>query len=89
MIKFLYQLTYMENSGEQLFRNSIKKFNINIRKEVQVKLVVTYNTTRLSFLLIRKVALANIFFCCLSFLLPGMSPRLYWKKQREHFGKNK
>ena len=77
MIKFLSQLTYMENSGQQLFRNSIKKLNINIRKEVQVKLVATYNTTRLSFLLIRKVALANILFCCLSFLLPRMSPRLY------------
>ena len=39
----------MGNAGEQLVRSCIKKLKRNIRKDVQVKFVGTYNTTKLSF----------------------------------------
>ena len=49
MIKLCINLTYMGNAGEQLVRSCIKKLKRNIRKDVQVKFVGTYNTTKLSF----------------------------------------
>ena len=53
-IKLYLNLPYMGNAGEQLARSCIKKLKRNIRREFQVKFVVTYNRTK-AFLQIRKI----------------------------------
>ena len=39
----------MGNAGEQLVRSCVKRLKRDTQKEVKVKFVVTYNTTKLSF----------------------------------------
>ena len=48
----------MGNAGEQLVRSCVKTLNRNIRKEVEVKVAVTYNTTE-AFLQIQKFRLSH------------------------------
>ena len=71
MIKLYIDLPYMRNAGKQLVRRCIKKLKRNIRKEFQVKFVVTYNTTKLSFFNNMKDCITNLassfiayYFCC-------------------------
>ena len=60
MIKLYINLPYMGNAGEELIKSCIKKLKRNIRKEVQVKFVVTYNTTKLTFFTNMKDRITNI-----------------------------
>ena len=56
----------MGNAGEQLVRRCIKKLKRNIQKEVEVKFVFIYNTTKLSFFISTKhhiTELASYHFC--------------------------
>ena len=90
MIKLYINLPYMRYAEEQLIRSCIKKLKISIRKEVQVKFVVTYNTTKLSFFTnskdrITKLAYSNMFYHFFS----RMSPRLHWKNRENTLGKDK
>ena len=52
------------------------------------KIFVTSNTTKLSFFTKRSHYKASIFFCGLSFSLPRMSSRLYWKNRENTLGKD-
>ena len=90
MIKLYINLPYMGYAGKQLVRSCIKKLKRNIRKEVQVKFVVTYNTTKLSFFTnskdrITKLASSNAFYHF--FLFAQNVTTIILKKLREHFGK--
>ena len=90
MIKFYINLPYMGYAWKQLVRSCIKKLKRNIRKEVQIKFVATYNTPKLSFLTnskdrITKLASSNAFYNF--FLFAQNVTTIILKKQREHFGK--
>ena len=90
MIKLYINLPYMGYAGKQLVRSCINKLKRNIRKEVRVKFVVTYNTTKLSFFTnskdrITKLASSNAFYHF--FLFAQNVTTIILKKLREHFGK--
>ena len=78
----------MGNAGGKLVRSCIKKHRSNIRKKVHIKFVVTYNTTKLNFLQIRKIRYKASIFLCISFSLPRIAPQLHWKNRENAFGKD-
>ena len=49
IIKFYLNLPYFGRAGEMLVKNCIRTLKKNIKKDVRVIFVVTYNTTKLSF----------------------------------------
>ena len=49
IIKFYLNLPYFGRAGEILVKTCIRTLKKNVKKDVRVTFVVTYNTTKLSF----------------------------------------
>ena len=73
----------MGNVGEKLIRSCIKKHRSNTRKKVHVKFVVTYNTTKLNFLQIRKIPLQSQYLLMYIIFPAQNSTTITLEKQRE------
>ena len=93
MIKLYINLPYMGNAGEQLVKSCIKKLKRNIRKEVQVRFVVTYNTNKLNFFTNKKDCITKLAssFVVYHFRYPvchqdyiGKTERTLWERINEH-----
>ena len=86
MIKLYIDLPYMRNAGKQLVRRCIKKLERNIRKEVQVKFVLSFFNNMKD----RITNLASSFiaydFCCpgCHHNYTGKKGRTLWKRINEH-----
>ena len=75
----------MGNAGGKLVRSCIKKHRSNIRKKVHIKFVVTYNTTKLNFLQIRKIPLQSHYLLMYIIFAAQNSITITSEKQRECF----
>ena len=87
IIKFYLNLPYLGRAGEMLVKKSIRTLKKNIKNDVTVTFVVTYNTTKLSIYTntkdrIDKLAHSYIVykFCC-----PGCSKSYICKTERTFF----
>ena len=79
----------MRNAREQLLRSCIKKLNKNVPKEIQVRFVVTYNTTKLNLFVNKEdpiTKLASSFACCPGCYhdCTGKTERILWERINEH-----
>ena len=87
IIKFYLNLPYFGRAGEMLVKKYIRTLKKNIKKDVRVTFVVTFNTIKLSFYTNTKYRIDKLanFYIVYKFCCPGCSKNYIGKTERTCF----